>query len=49
MADAYDMFDKVINEATNSYNLLDIKDVSIENFEGAIQAIQLQYSLKSRE
>ena len=39
--DAYDLFDKVIDQATNAYNLLDNKDVSIVNFEGGIQAIQL--------
>ena len=41
MEDAYHLFDKVINEATNAYNLLDRKDISINDFHGCIQAIQL--------
>ena len=41
MEDAYNLFDKVINEATNAYNLLDQKDISMDDFQGCIQAIQL--------
>ncbi len=41
MKDAYKFFDKVINEATNAYNLLDQKDISINDFQGCLQAVQL--------
>ena len=35
MEDAYHLFDKVINEATKAYNLLNKKDISMNDFQGS--------------
>ena len=39
--EAFNTFDKVIDQATHAYNLLDNKDISIKDFNGFMQAIQL--------
>ena len=39
--EAFQYFDKVINEATNALNLLNKKELTIKDFEGCTQAIQL--------